>query len=109
MKRRKELSEAELRWAAGKHRMGYGWAAIAKVLARKLQSLCQQVKRSGYAYELPRPEPMPADCPDWVDYAWELYLDGYSALQAAMACGKSEQRPTRPFGKEGTEKSCRRL
>lgn len=24
MKRRKELSEAELRWAAGKHRMGYG-------------------------------------------------------------------------------------
>ena len=104
MKRRKELSEAELRWAAGKHRMGYGWAAIAKALARKLQSLCQQVKRSGYAYELPRPEPMPADCPDWVDYAWELYLDGHSALQAAMACGKSEAAAYKAFWERGYRK-----
>lgn len=104
MKRRKELSEAELRWAAGKHRMGYGWAVIAKALARKLQSLCQQVKRSGYAYELPRPEPMPADCPDWVDYAWELYLDGHSVLQAAMACRRDESTLFKAFRERGYRK-----
>ena len=104
MKQRKELSEAELRWAAGKHRMGYGWAAIAKALARKLQSLCRKVQRSGYAYELPKPKPIPADCLDWVDWAWELYLEGYSLIRVALACGRYEDAISRAFRERGYRK-----
>ena len=63
---RREYSDAELRWAAWKHRIGYGWGEIAKALVLPAGGLCRKVQRSGYAYELPKPKPIPADCLDWV-------------------------------------------
>ena len=101
---RREYSDAELRWAAWKHRMGYGWDEIAKAVQRSAAALRKRVIASGFSYELPKPKSIPADCPDWVDYAWELYLDGHSALQAAMACGKSEAAAYKAFWERGYRK-----
>ena len=103
---RREYSDAELRWAAKKHRIGYGWGEIAKALVLPAGGLCRKVQRSGYAYELPKPKSIPADCPDWVDWAWELYLEGYSMIRVALACGRYEDAIS---GREGTERWCRRL
>ena len=101
---RREYSDAELRWAAWKHRMGYGWDAIAKALALPTAGLYKKVQRSGYAYELPKPRPMPADCPDWVDWAWELYLEGYSLIRVALTCGRYEDAISRAFRERGYRK-----
>lgn len=101
---RREYSDAELRWAAWKHRMGYGWGEIAKALVLPAGGLCRKVQRSGYAYELPKPNPIPADCLDWVDWAWELYLEGYSLIRIALACGRYEDAISRAFRERGYRK-----
>lgn len=66
--------------------------------------LCRKVQRSGYAYELPKPKPIPTDCPDWVDWAWELYLEGYSLIRIALACGRYEAAISQAFRERGYRK-----
>lgn len=101
---RREYSGAELRWAAWKHRMGYGWDEIAKAVQRSAAALRKRVIASGFSYELPKPKPIPADCPDWVDWAWELYLEGYSLIRVALTCGRYEDAISRAFRERGYRK-----
>ncbi len=90
---RREYSDPELRWAAKKHRMGYGWDAIAKALALPLSSLRRRVQRSGYACEppllLPPEERILSDMRRRIEWEWEMWLEGYSFQQIGDAVGRS--------------------
>lgn len=79
-----KLSDAELRWSADKHKQGYTWWEISGALYVDKSQLAEEVKRSGYPYELP-PLVMPEKVPDYREFAWESLLDGYSKIQIARA------------------------
>lgn len=84
-----KLSDAELRWAGDKHRQGYAWQEIGGALYVDKSQLAEEVKRSGYPYELP-PLVMPEKVPDYREFAWESLLDGYNKKQIAKAMRRSE-------------------
>lgn len=84
-----KLSDAELRWAADKHKQGYTWWEISEALGVTRSIVTYQVEKSGYPYELP-PLVMPENVPDYREFAWEALLDGYAKVQIAKAMGRSE-------------------
>lgn len=84
-----KLSDAELRWAAGKHKQRYRWGEIGEALHVDRELLSEEVKKSGYQYELP-PLVMPENVPDNREFAWESLLDGYNKKQIAKAMRRSE-------------------
>ena len=84
-----KLSNAELRWAAGKHRQRYRWGEIGEALFVDPCTVSDAVKDSGYPYELP-PLVMPENVPDNREFAWESLLDGYNKKQIAKAMRRSE-------------------
>ena len=83
-----KLSDAELRWAADKHKQGYNWQEIGEALYMDRELLSEEVKKSGYQYELP-PLVMPKNVPDNREFAWESLLDGYRPAEIARAMRKS--------------------
>lgn len=89
-----KLSDAELRWAADKHKQGYAWLEISRALYVDKSQLAKEVKRSGYPYELP-PLVMPENVPDYREFVWESLLDGYSKIQIARAMKLDPYRITR--------------
>lgn len=89
-----KLSDAELRWAGDKHRQGYAWQEIGGALYVDKSQLAEEVKRSGYPYELP-PLVMPEKAPDYREFVWESLLDGYSKIQIARAMKLDPYRITR--------------
>lgn len=84
-----KLSDAELRWAAGKHKQRYRWGEIGEALFVDPCTVSDEVKDSGYPYELP-PLVMPENVPDNREFAWESLLDGYNKKQIAKAMRRSE-------------------
>lgn len=84
-----KLSDAELRWAADKHKQRYRWGEIGEALHVDRELLSEEVKKSGYQYELP-PLVMPENVPDNREFAWESLLDGYNKKQIAKAMRRSE-------------------
>ena len=83
-----KLSDAELRWAADKHKQSYRWGEIGEALHVDRELLSEEVKKSGYQYELP-PLVMPENVPDNREFAWESLLDGYRPAEIARAMRKS--------------------
>ena len=83
-----KLSDAELRWAADKHKQRYRWGEIGEALHVDRELLSEEVKKSGYQYELP-PLVMPKNVPDNREFAWESLLDGYRPAEIARAMRKS--------------------
>lgn len=90
---RREYSDAELRWAARKHQMGYTWPEIAKALGRHVTWVYSQATRSGIPYELPQLKAPAAEIRNsrgrLTDWMWESWLEGYSLQKIANALGSS--------------------
>lgn len=87
---RREYSDAELRWAAWKHRMGYSWDDIGEALHISGNTARYQAMESGEPYLRPtlhRPKALRRG--DGLrEWAWESLLEGYTKPEIAQAAGE---------------------